>query len=129
MISQEEKDVNLANSIIANELPGVFNWILDGMRRLLEQSEFTKSEAIANTVKEFKLSSDSVNLFLEDGNYATAQDKYVALKTLYSYYRDYCKDSGYTACSLKTFADRLRNYQYRIQRKSTGRVVYIDKLT
>lgn len=128
MISQEEKDVNLANSIIANELPGVFNWILAGMRRLLEQGDFTNSEAIANTVKEFKLSSDSVNLFLEDGNYAPAQDKYVALKTLYSYYRDYCKESGYTSCSVKTFADRLRNYQYHIQRKSQGRIVHIDKL-
>jgi len=128
MISQEEKDTNLANSIIANELPGVFNWILAGMRRLLEQGDFTQSEAIKNTVKDFKLSSDSVNLFLEDGNYSPSQDKYATLKSLYSYYRDYCKDSGYTACSLKTFADRLRNYQYHVQRKSQGRVVFIDKM-
>lgn len=35
IISDEEKNPMLANEIIQNELPGVFNWILDGLNRLL----------------------------------------------------------------------------------------------
>lgn len=126
-ISEEEKDPNLANSIVTNELPGVFNWILEGLRRLLEQGDFTKSASIENMIEEFKLSSDSVKMFLEDGNYSPCPEKFANLKDLYSYYRDYCKDSGYIACSLKTFSERLRSHHYLVQRKSHGRIVYIDK--
>lgn len=128
VITEQEKDVDLANSIIRNELSGVFNWILDGLKRVLEQGGFTKSEAIENALKEFKLNSDSVNLFLDDGNYRPSEDKYISLKTFYEYYREYCKESGYTACSLKTFAARLRGYNYEITRKSSqGRRLLIEK--
>ena len=127
IIGQDEKDVNLANKIIAYELSGVFNWILEGLNRLLMQGNFSKSLAIDNAIKEFKLSSDSVNLFLEDGCYIPGGADQAQLKTLHQSYREYCKESGYTACSLKTFADRLRNYNYTIYRKSSGRVVYYSK--
>lgn len=59
------------------------------MRQLLQRDDFTKSEAIVNTVKEFKLNSDSVNPFLEDGNYAPLPDKHTHLKALYGYYRNF----------------------------------------
>jgi putative DNA primase/helicase len=127
LITETEKDVNLANSIIADELPGVFNWVLVGLRRLLKQGDFTKSPAVENILKEFKLNSDSVFMYLDDGDFTPDPDNYVNLKDLYLNYREYCKDSGYTACSNKTFSKRLRTYQYVIDRKQHGRIVYINK--
>jgi putative DNA primase/helicase len=127
IISDEEKDVNLANKIIENELSGVFNWILEGLNRLLIEEDFSPCEAIDHAINEFKLSSDSVNLFLEDGCYIPGVAAQIPLKTLHQIYREYCKESGYTACSLKTFADRLRNYKYTIIRKTNGRVVNYNK--
>ena len=126
-ISEQEKDPNLANAIIENELSGVFNWILEGLKRLLSQGNFSKSEAIDNALEDYKLKSDSVYLFLEDANYTHSDDKKIQMKILYQYYKEYCKDSGYSACSLKTFAERLRNYQYEIDRKTAGRWVFIEK--
>ena len=127
LITEAEKDVNLANSIINYELSGVFNWVLDGLRRLLKQGDFTKSLAIDNILKEFKLDSDSVYLYLDDGDFKPDTENYVNLKDLYINYREYCKDSGYTACSNKTFSKRLRSYQYIIDRKQHGRIIYINK--
>jgi len=126
-IGPEEKDVNLANHIIKNELPGVFNWVLAGLNRLLSQNDFTKSDLIDNAVSEFKKNSDSVNLFLDDGNCTTAAGKFIPLKSLYAQYRSYCVDSGYTSCSVKVFSERLKNYGYTVERKSAGRIVYINK--
>jgi putative DNA primase/helicase len=128
-ISEEEKDANLANTIITYELSGVFNWIMGGLERLLAQGNFSKSIAIDNALEDYKLSSDTVHLFLNDGNYIPSDDKKIQLKNLYSDYREYCKDSGYIACSLKTYADRLRNYQYDIIRTEKGRWVFIEKNT
>lgn len=126
-IGPAEKDVNLANYIIENELPGVFNWVLDGLNRLLAQKDFTKSDMIENAVAEFKKNSDSVSLFLEDGNFVLSTVKFTSLKSLYSLYRLYCTESGYTACSAKAFSERLKIYGYNIERKSPGRIIYLEK--
>ena len=126
-IGDNEKNTGLANEIIANELPGVFNWLLEGLNRLLAQGDFTYCSAINNALEEFKKNSDSVNLFLDDGGFEPSIDETKPLKTLYSHYDNYCDDSGYTACSLKSFSERLKNYGYVINRKSAGRVVHISK--
>jgi putative DNA primase/helicase len=126
-ISEEEKDTGLAEFIIKNELPGVFNWVLDGLNRLLSNGDFTKCSAIINAIEDFKKTSDSVNLFLDDGGYEKTADNSTSLKSLYFQYSIYCKDCGYTACSLKSFSERLKNYGYEIIRKSSGRYVDIKK--
>lgn len=126
-IKDDEKDIDLANTIINYELSGVFNWILEGLKRLLAQGNFSKSIAIDNALEDYKLNSDSVYLFLNDANYRPSDDKRIQLKIIYQDYRVYCSDSGYTACSLKTFAERLRNYHYEINRTEQGRWVYIEK--
>ena len=126
-ISEEEKDTGLAEFIIKNELPGVFNWVLNGLNRLLSNGDFTKCSAIINALEDFKKTSDSVNLFLDDGGYEKTADNPTSLKSLYLQYSNYCKDSGYTTCSLKSFSERLKNYGYEIIRKSSGRYVYVTK--
>jgi putative DNA primase/helicase len=126
-ISEQEKDPNLANEIIENELSGVFNWVLEGLERLLAQGNFSKSAAIDNALENYKLNSDTVYLFLEDANYRHSDDKKIQMKILYQDYKEYCTDSGYISCSSKTFGERLRYHQYEIDRKSVGRWVYIEK--
>ena len=126
-IGDEEKDPDLANHIIQHELPGVFNWVLEGLNRLLAQGDFTKCESILNAVNQFKMDSDTVHLFLDDGNYQKSLDKRFALKDLYMEYSEYCKDSGYRACSRISFSKRLRNMDYIIERKSKGRNVFIEE--
>lgn len=126
-ITEEEKDPHLAENIIQHELPGVFNWVLEGLNRLLKQGDFTKCAAIIHAVEDFRKKSDSVNLFLDDGGYMKSNDNSIPLKQLYSNYTFYCHDSGYTACSLKSFSERLKNYGFEMVRKSAGRFIKIEK--
>lgn len=126
-ISDTEKDPDLANYIIQNELPGVFNWVLEGLNRLLTQGDFTRCESIINAVNQFKMDSDTVHLFLDDGNYQKSLDKRISLKELYGQYSEYCKDSGYRACSVKSFSERLKNMDYISERKGPGKFVFIEK--
>lgn len=126
-ISDEEKDPGLANHIIANELPGVFNWVLDGLKRLLQQGDFTACPAIDDAINEFKRDSDSVNLFIDDGGYIPSDDSYESLKELYMLYKTFCNDFGYTSCSLRSFSERLRNYGFNVHRRAAGRIVYLKK--
>ncbi len=126
-ISDEEKDPNLANHIIENELSGVFNWAVNGLDRLLKQRKFTECEAIINAVKDFRQNSDSVSLFLEDGNYQPSANDQISLKSLFQLYKTFCSTFGYQFCSLKSFSERIDNLNYKTIRKSQGKVVYIMK--
>ena len=46
VIPESEQDPELAAKIIRDELSGVFNWMLEGLGRLLQQRTFTRSAII-----------------------------------------------------------------------------------
>jgi len=128
-IPEEQRDPMLAGYIIEHELAGVFNWVLDGLKRLLKQKKFSHCRAVDEVLKEFKKNSDSVSLFLEDEQYVKSNGPLIALKQLYESYRLYCHSSGYNFCSLNTFSERLRtSHGYKIVRRGQGRFVFITKV-
>jgi len=126
-IPPEEQDRNLHSKIIENELSGVFNWVLDGLNRLLVQRGFSECNAAKVAVEKYRLESDSVQMFLAENEYSVSATAEVPLKNIFSNYRAYCAESGYHACSVKTFADRLRNARYTIERKNYGMAVNAKK--
>lgn len=62
-IPKNEQNKSLHNEIINDELPGVFNWVLDGLQRLLSQKGFSKSPSIDRALEEFRTESDTVKRF------------------------------------------------------------------
>ena len=54
-IPENEQDKNLHAKIIEKELSGVFNWVLDGLNRLLEQKRFSECEAAQKAVEKYKI--------------------------------------------------------------------------
>lgn len=126
-IPENEQDKELSQKIIESELSGLFNWVLDGLKRLLFQKNFTKSIAVAHQLDQYKSQSDSVLIFMEDEEYEVAPNDSILLKVLYVQYQIFCKESGLHHCSLKTFSERLRANKYVIERKTQGNVVYVKK--
>ncbi|MET7001069.1 DNA primase family protein [Chitinophaga defluvii] len=127
-IPEGEQDKELSKKIIATELSGVFNWVLEGLHRLLKQKKFSPCEAARLQVEQYKKQSDSVQMFLEDEGYQSSSYESRPLKDLFSEYRIYCIDSGYRACSIKTFSERLRNHNFVIERKNYGMALFIEKI-
>lgn len=126
-IPEDEQDKELSKKIIQNELSGIFNWVLDGLKRLLAQKDFSKSITVTEQIEQYKIQSDSVQLFLADENYIKATNEDIPLKGLYKEYRNYCDYSGHRFCSLRTFSDRLRGIGFVIERKNYGNTVFIKK--
>jgi putative DNA primase/helicase len=65
-LPESEWVVDLAQQIIKEELAGVFNWVLAGLKRLLAQKKFTDSQIVREMIAEYKRESDSVACFLRD---------------------------------------------------------------
>lgn len=126
-IPEEKQDKQIAQKIIRNELSGVFNWVLEGLKRLLHQKQFTRSEAVDNILERYMKESNSVILFLEEEGYRASQDEYVQLKDLYNNYKLFCYDGSYHPVSKRNFSERLRNVNIKSERKNYGMVVYVKK--
>jgi putative DNA primase/helicase len=126
-IAPQEQDKNLHTKIIESELSGVFNWVLEGLNRLLEQKRFSDCEAAQRAVEQYRIESDSVQMFLSEHEYSFSNTSETPLKEMFSEYRNYCIESGFKPCSLRTYADRLRNTGYITERKNFGTVVNAQK--
>lgn len=126
-IPPHEQDKQLHSKIIDTELSGVFNWVLDGLNRLLDQKRFSECEAAQRAVEQYRVESDSVQMFLNEHEYKVSVTNEIPLKDMFTNYRNYCSESGFKTCSVRTFADRLRNAGYQTERKNYGTGVYAEK--
>ncbi|KAB7731085.1 DNA primase [Rudanella paleaurantiibacter] len=125
-IPEQDQDKQLARKIIDTELSGVFNWVLTGLRRLLEQGRFTDSEAVREQLESYKKQSDTVRLFLDDNSYQSS-DSFTPLKDLYRDYRAYCIEDGYKAVNNRNFQKRLNANGVTTERKTIGYVAYVRR--
>ncbi len=126
-IPEKEQDQNLHTKIIQDELPGVFNWVLGGLKRLLIQKGFTRSDKITKVLDEYKLQSDSVAMFISDSEYEKSPTHYITLKELYVNYRIYCSEDGNTPVKKTNFTKRLRQLGIDVTRINIGYVAYVKK--
>lgn len=128
-IPEKEQDPELAAKIIRDELSGVFNWMLEGLRRLLQQRKFTRSAMIREQVEDFRRESDSVAMFLDEGGYKPDPQSCMLLKDLFYDYRSFCYENGYTPCSLRTVSRRLKTAGVHCQKRNIGVAVYVKRAT
>lgn len=115
-IPPEKQDKNLHNKIIETELSGVFNWVLEGLNRLLEQKGFSKCTAAEEAVADYKKQSDSVKMFIDENDYTISPNHYTLIKDLYPHYRQYCSEDGFKPVSKVNFSKRLKNYKIIVER-------------
>jgi len=126
-IPEDERNPKLAQQIIRSELSGVFNWILEGLNRLLGQGNFSNCNAAKQQLAKYKSQSDSVFLFLEDEGYVKSNTEWLLIKDLYPEYKLFSLQDGYRPVSKTNFKKRLDANGFLIERKNIGWVVYLGK--
>lgn len=128
-VTIKDGDPELAKKIIASELPGVFNWVLDGLKRLLSQKKFTHSREMDSILEEYKRDSDTVLTFLIDEGYEKNVDAEMKLAYFYQFYVSYCRRSGFKAGSKRLFSKRLKGQKFRVWKKNSGMYVDVGKIS
>ncbi len=120
-IEESEKDPELAAKIIAQELPAVFNWVLQGLRRLLQAKAFTPCDTAREALEAYRKESNSVLMFIEEyGLEPGSPADREALKDLYNAYNFYCKSSGYYPMGKSTFNKQMQAQGFSGGRDSKG---------
>lgn len=115
-IDDKNKNPNLANEIIESELSGIFNWILQGLQRLLKQSGFSDCKASDEALATYQTESDSVCMFLDEEGYKAQEESRILLKDFYAEYKTFCTDDGYRAVSKRNFTKRLKILKIQVEK-------------
>ncbi|MBR9916748.1 hypothetical protein GYB29_03455 [bacterium] len=93
---------NLANEIIQEELPGIMNWILEGLERLHIQNGFTKCVASSEILEWYQSNGNSIESFINDSKEIFTKDKFLATD-LRQKYLQYCEENDLKPEAKKTF--------------------------
>lgn len=115
-IPEAEQDKELARKIIANELSGVFNWVLAGLQRLLRNKRFTESQIVRESVDAYRREADSVSCWLDESD----QEPAGLLREIYLGYKNYCSDSGMKPLGKQNFRRRLEANGYDVEKVNAG---------
>lgn len=119
-IPEKERNPNLAKEIIKRELSGIFNWVLEGMQRLLTNQKFTESEIVIKALDTYKEQSDNIFQFIDETGYQKDLNGFALIKTLYPAYRKYCSENGYAPYNKINFKKRLLQLGHEEHRNNQG---------
>jgi len=113
---------------LKEEVPGIFNWALEGLERLSQQNWImTKSSYMENCHNEFKKATNPLQLFIEEecvleGN-ATVDSNEFRIS-----YKHYCDEKGYKPLSDNKLGQELERHginKSRI-RSEEGRIILYE---
>ena len=94
VIAEEDKDKRLADKIIATELSGVLNWVLDGLDRYMSrEGQFTKSKIVDDALRTFQMEDNNPLAFIDDEGYFITAD-FQEVQPIYTNFQEWCKDNG-----------------------------------
>lgn len=90
------------------EVSGILIWMIEGLHRLSQQKQFTKSTSMEETMLDFKRNSDSVGAWLEEKVVFDPEAVYVKA-TAFDNYKEYSDDIGATPETQNRFYARIRD--------------------
>lgn len=127
VIPDSEIDPDFAKKIIETELSGVFNWLLDGLHRLMKNRKLTVSKMCRVAKDNLRKENDPVASFLYEEGYVATMEDFVNSTQLFNEFTEYCKENNLKSklMSRTTFLRRLEelkvvvnrnapNHQYRV---------------
>jgi len=122
-IAKQKINPNLTNEL-CEELSGICNWLIDGIRRLKENKKFTSSDAVNKAFDDFRMESDSVYLFVDELMYKPSVKIKILLSQLYGEFDIWARVNGHNKMTIRTFSKRLKNLGFKIK-KSTANATFI----
>ena len=110
VVPEEERDPNLVNYFVDNELPGIFNWAMEGYARLVKNGGFTDSFVMRQEREEYRDETVPTRTFFKE--VLTFDEDYPGetVANLYDLYKKWAKLNGFRQQNINTFGRDLKAY-------------------
>ncbi len=105
--NEAEQDKHLKDKFISeNNLSGIFNWCLDGLKSYRTEG-LDKPKSIIESTNNYNKESDKLTRFFEECLEAD-EGSVCAIKDLYIVFKIWCSNSGYATDSKQHFIEQLK---------------------
>ncbi len=107
-----DTELRFSEGKLAQELSGIFNWALIGLRNLEKQKEFTDTEERREVIQDYREENSSVEGFISDC-IEEKEGNIIKISDMYPIYREFCHKDGRTAKSKVSFSKELKMYAHK----------------
>lgn len=114
-------DLRFADGLLAQELSGILNWMLEGHRSLIREQKFVTTKEQQMLLSEYREENSSVDGFIASCLDFSPENMETSTK-LYGEYKDFCMKDGRKYKSAIAFTKELKAYGRR-----TGKFFYIER--
>ena len=119
VVPPEKQVKGLASEIIKTDLPGIFNWALEGLPTL-NRDGFLAPQGNAKLMEEYRRESDPARAFLTD-TFMWSQNGFgIPCSEVYGQYKQYCLDNGCRPLSNLQFGKQVRRVFPEVERRKRG---------
>ncbi len=95
--------------LLIDDIPGIFNLAMDGLRRLMQRGRFAPPQAATEATERLHDAADPFMLWLdEDEHVFRGPDESAACSDVYRKYTAWCRRNGYSALASGPFGLRLK---------------------
>jgi putative DNA primase/helicase len=126
-ISRNEQNPNLASELVEEEIAGVFEWALEGLKRLHEQNGFTVPAISKQAQEEYRLESSPVKQFVSEHCVLDPRRR-IETTALYVDYVKWAEANGEELLTATQFGIRLGKAHRSVTKvrvRNAGRLVYV----
>ena len=130
--SNTKKEEMMTN--MHNEMSGIFNWMLVGLKRLMEQDGFTPSATLNEYTQEYRGTNDNVVQFLNIYCKSSPVDEVgsrISVTNLYRIYEMFVEKDNLRCFSKKMFIARIEDsgYPMKLGKVGTSNARYFEGLS
>ena len=113
------KDQLIKELTTKDEMSGLLNWALEGLKNLMERHYFINSKTTDQLRDEYIRKASPVRAFYLDC-LETDPDGFLPKRDLYLAFCDYCRQKNYPICTEITFHEKLKQMVWVIEYKVGG---------
>lgn len=131
IISKEKRNPNLGTEIISEELSAIFNWILEGVERIIKNKRFIESDSSKLILSEFKETVDVVLDFLRSEGYVKSETETMRLVDLFAQLKKFCELNNFQfKGDSRSFAKNLsdKGFKTALMGKGGYKHIFIERV-
>lgn len=116
----EKQNINLSEELITpQELSGLLNYALRGLKDILDNGKFTVSSSMEAELNKWKNNSDSVIMFVQDEDTCELSTEFEVEKmVLFNKYKQWCSSSDHKTMSRNNFYERMEYHGFPSSQKN-----------
>ena len=119
VVPDDKADPQLARKLATEELAGILNWALLGLRRLLNHGGFKLAKSQTNLLEAMKTENNPLKQWLDEECDLSDPSAETSVSDAYSIYCRWCRNSGYKEMNKANFSAELLRLFHITKRKSS----------